>query len=108
MQWKICAGLSFAVEVLLFGKWAKLLLRAGIKANEVPKELQNNLQGTFYKGDWQSLTKDERINRLSDTIDAYAKSKSDFSGELTIEKLRKMHELSRQTTISKRGRIQRT
>jgi len=96
----ICAGLSFAVEILPFGKWAKMLLRAGIKANEIPDGLKNNLQRTFYKGDWQSLTKDERINRLSDTIDAYAKSKSDFSGELTVEKLRKMHELSRQTTIS--------
>lgn len=96
----ICAGLSFAVEILPFGKWAKMLLRAGIKANEIPDGLKNNLQRTFYKGDWQSLTKDERINRLSDTIDAYAKSKSDFSGDLTVEKLRKMHELSRQTTIS--------
>jgi len=96
----ICAGLSFAVEVLPFGKWAKMLLRAGIKANEIPKELQNKLQGTFYRNDWQSLTRDERINRLSDTIDTYSKSKSDFSGDVTIEKLRKMHELSRQMEIS--------
>ena len=96
----ICAGLSFAVEVLPLGKWAKMLLRAGIKANEIPSELKNKIQGTFYKGDWQSLTKDERINRLSDTIDTYAKSKSDFSGKVTVEKLRKMHELSRHMEIS--------
>ena len=62
--------------------------------------LKSRLQGTFYRSDWQSLTKEERINRLTDTIDTYAKSKSDFSGKVTVEKLRKMHEFSRQMEIS--------
>lgn len=96
----ICAGLSFAVEVLPFGKWAKMLLRAGIKANDVPADLKNKIQGTFYKGDWSNLSRDERISRLSDTIDTYSKSKSGFSGKVTVDKLRKMHELSRQMEIS--------
>lgn len=96
----ICAGLSFAVEMLPFGKWAKMLLRAGIKANEVPDRLKGKLQETFYKGDWSNLSRDERINRLSDTIDTYAKSKSGFSGKVTVEKLRRMYELSRNMEIS--------
>ena len=96
----ICAGLSFAVEVLPFGKWAKMLLRAGVKANEIPDALKSKLQGTFYRGDWHSLNREERINRLTDIIDTYAKSKSDFSGKVTVEKLRKMHEVSRQMAIS--------
>ena len=96
----ICAGLSFAVELLPMGKWAKMLLRAGIKANEVPNDLRGKLQGTFYKNDWSNLSKDERINRLNDTIDTYSKNKSGFSGKVTVDKLRKMHELSRQMQIS--------
>lgn len=96
----ICAGLAFAVDKLPFPIWAKILLRAGVKANEVPDVLKSRLQGTFYRSDWQSLTKEERINRLTDTIDTYAKSKSDFSGKVTVEKLRKMHEFSRQMEFS--------
>lgn len=96
----ICAGLAFAVDKLPFPIWAKILLRAGVKANEIPDVLKKNLQGTFYRSDWQTLNKEERINRLTDTIDNYAKSKSDFSGKVTVEKLRKMHEFSRQMEIS--------
>ena len=96
----IFAGLSFAVNLLPLGRWAKWLLRAGVKANDLPADLKSKLQGIFYRGDWQSLSKDERIQRFENTIDTYSKTKSDFSGRLTPEKLAKMHEHSRRMEIT--------
>ena len=96
----INSGLSFAIEALPFGKWAKLLLREGIKVNGIPEDLQKKLRGAFYRSDWGSLSKDERIGRLTDTINDYLRSKSDFSGNITTEKLHKMYELSRQVEIT--------
>ena len=43
----ICTGLSFAVELLSFGKWSRMLLRARIKTNDMHIALQNKLKGTF-------------------------------------------------------------
>ena len=96
----ISAGISFAVEALPFGKWAKMLLRAGIKANDLPPALQNKLKGTFYKNDWLTLSRDERTNRLKEAIESYSADNSSFAGRLTREKLQKMHELSRQMEIT--------
>lgn len=96
----VFAGLSVAVNLLPLGRWAKLLLRAGVKANDLPADLKSKLQGVFYRGDWQNLSKDERIQRFENTIDSYSKTKSDFSGRLTPEKLAKMHEHSRHMEIT--------
>ena len=96
----IVNGLAVAVDFLPMGKWAKMLVRAGIKLNEMPAALKNKLQGEFYKGEWANFTKDERINRLDNIFRSYVKDKSPISGKLTLEKLEYLHKLSKATEIT--------
>lgn len=95
----ITNGLTIAADFLPLGKWAKLILRGGIKLNEMPANLKSKLQSIFYNADWANLSKDDRVKKLEKIFSSYVAENSKISGKLTVEKLEYLHKLSKVTEI---------
>ncbi len=78
---QICKGASFAVDLLPFGKWAKLLMKAGlnlaqIKADKSVKrrdKLDNKLEDLFYSPDWSRFADEQKTQSIEKIIGTYAK-----------------------------------
>lgn len=82
---QICKGASLAVDLLPFGKWAKLLMKAGINlatinADKTIRErdkLDNKLEDLFYafdgKNNWAKFSAEQKIQAVEKIIGAYAK-----------------------------------
>lgn len=82
---QICKGASLAVELLPFGKWAKLLMKGGINlaaidADKSIKErdkLDEKLEDLFYaydtKNNWGRFSAEQKISSIEKVIGAYAK-----------------------------------
>ena len=79
---QICKGMSFAVELLPFGKWAKLLMKCGINLAQIKTDksikgrdkLDHKLEDLFYSPNWSRLVKEERTQSIENAINAYAKA----------------------------------
>lgn len=65
-------GASLALDLLPMSKWGKMLLKAGIKLDEMTPELKRNLSNTIYKSDWANLSQNEKKQRLEEIIERYA------------------------------------
>lgn len=64
-------GASLALDLLPMGKWGKMLLKAGIKLQELNPVLKKKLQNVIYKPNWSTLTKEEKTQRLEDAVSSY-------------------------------------
>ena len=77
---QICKGASLAVDLLPFGKWAKLLMKAGINLAAVdadrtvkPRDkLDKKLEGLFYSQNWLGMQKEQRTQSIDNIINDYA------------------------------------
>ena len=65
-------GASLALDLLPMSKWGKILLKAGIKLEEMTPELKRKLTNAIYKGDWGNLSQNEKKKRLEEIIGKYA------------------------------------
>lgn len=99
---KICEGASFVVDVLPFGKWAKLAMKAGINLAELKKDitvknrdkLDSKLEDLFYSGsNWTSLSQQQREQAVEEVIRNYrvAKKESESVGTFASQ-LNELHE----------------
>lgn len=79
---QICKGASLAVELLPFGKWAKLLMKAGINLAQINADksikgrdkLDHKLEDLFYTQNWLRLPEEQRTQSIENAINAYAKA----------------------------------
>ena len=79
---QICKGASLAVELLPFGKWAKLLMKGGINLIAVDADksikrrdkLDNKLEDLFYAQNWSRLPEEQKTQSIENAINAYAKT----------------------------------
>ena len=86
---QICKGTSFAVELLPFGKWAKLLMRAGINLAQIKADksvkgrdkLDHKLEDLFYAQNWANLPADQKTRSIENTVNAYVKSGNTQTGD---------------------------
>ncbi len=77
---QICNGASLAVELLPFGKWAKLLMKGGINLAAVDADksikrrdkLDNKLEDLFYAQNWSRLPNEQKTQSIENAINAYA------------------------------------
>ena len=112
---QICKGASLAVDLLPFGKWAKLLMKGGINlaaidADKSIKErdkLDEKLEDLFYaydtKNNWGRFSAEQKISSIEKVIGSYAKqnipqSKSDNAESL----LSQLDEIQERAKNSKR------
>lgn len=82
---QICKGASLAVELLPFGKWAKLLLKGGINLAAVDTDrnikdkdkLNEKLEDLFYafdgKNNWGRFSAEQKLQAIEKVIAAYSK-----------------------------------
>lgn len=80
----LCKGTYLAIDLLPFGKWAKLLIKAGINLNAVSSEkslsdinmLNSKLEDLFYnpKNNWLRLSAEQKVQAIENVINAYAHS----------------------------------
>ena len=76
---QICKGASLAVELLPFGKWAKLLLKGGINLAVIDADrsikrrdkLDNKLEDLFYAQNWSRLPNEQKTQSIENIINAY-------------------------------------
>ncbi|MBQ3452332.1 MAG: hypothetical protein IJG32_08700, partial [Selenomonadaceae bacterium] len=76
---QICKGASLAVELLPFGKWAKLLLKGGINLAVIDADrsikrrdkLDNKLEDLFYAPNWSRLPNEQKTQSIENIINAY-------------------------------------
>lgn len=79
---QICKGASLAVELLPFGKWAKLLMKGGINLAAIDADrsikrrdkLDNKLEDLFYSQNWAGLPKEQKLQLIEKVIGYYAKA----------------------------------
>ena len=79
---QICNGASLAVELLPFGKWAKVLMKGGINLTAIDADksiksrdkLDNKLEDLFYAQNWSQLPEEQRTKSIENAINAYAKA----------------------------------
>ena len=66
----ITKGAALAVDILPMGKWAKLLMRAGINLmdSQNTQKLDNKLRNLFSSDDWIKFNKDQRIKAIENEI----------------------------------------
>jgi len=98
----ICKGASIAVDLLPFGKWAKLLLKGGINLAQIntdktikgSEKLDRKLENIIYSQSWNSLNEDQRKQSIENAINAYAKvGRAQFNGsDSLISQLDNLHE----------------
>ena len=77
---QICKGSSLAVDLLPFGKWAKLLMKGGINLAAVDADrsikrrdkLDNKLEDLFYAQSWAWLPNDQKAESIENVINSYA------------------------------------
>lgn len=77
---QICKGASLAVDLLPFGKWAKLLMKGGINLAAVDADksikrrdkLDNKLEDLFYAQNWSRLPNEQKTQSIENAINAYA------------------------------------
>ena len=96
---QIRKGADLAIDLLPLGKWAKLIMKAGINLQEMKSDrsvkdrdkLDSKLEDLFYtydsKNNWTTMSADQRMKAIDSVIGDYAKSnpqqKSSNSGTLT-------------------------
>ena len=79
---QICKGASLAVELLPFGKWAKLLMKGGINLAAIDADksikrrdkLDNKLEDLFYAQNWSKCNREQKTQSIENAINAYAKT----------------------------------
>ena len=79
---QICKGASFAVELLPFGKWAKLLMKSGINLAQIKADksikgrdkIDHKLEDLFYSQNWSKCDREQKTASIENTISAYAKA----------------------------------
>ena len=96
---QICKGAAVAVEFLPFGKWAKLLMKAGINLAAIDADrtvksrdkLDKKLEGLFYSQNWLAMQKEQRNQSIENVINSYANqggaSAEENSGETLLAQL---------------------
>ncbi len=80
----LCKGAYLAIDLLPFGKWAKLLMKAGInltasnsdKSVSDINRLDSKLEDLFYnsKNNWIRLSAEQKVQAIEKVINAYAHS----------------------------------
>lgn len=110
---QICKGASLAVDLLPFGKWAKLLMKGGINLLAVDADrnikdkdkLDEKLEDLFYtfdgKNNWGRFSAEQKISSIEKVIAAYSKqnvtqSESD-NAELLLSQLDKIQERAKKS-----------
>jgi len=110
---QICKGASLAVELLPFGKWAKVLMKGGINLAAVDADrnikdkdkLDDKLEDLFYafdgKNNWAKFSAEQKIQSIEKVIGAYAKqnipqNKSDNAKSL-LSQLDKIQERAKKS-----------
>ncbi|MBR0288994.1 MAG: dynamin family protein, partial [Selenomonadaceae bacterium] len=76
---QICKGASLVVELLPFGKWAKLLMKGGINLAAIDADrsikrrdkLDNKLEDLFYAQNWSRLLEEQKTQSIENAINAY-------------------------------------
>ena len=103
---QICKGASYAVDLLPFGKWAKLMMKAGINLVDIQADksiknrdkLGNKLEDLFYSTDlkWANLSPDQRTQTIENLIKSYkVNSKENVAVETLASKFDELHELAK-------------
>ena len=112
---QICKGASLAVDLLPFGKWAKLLMKGGInlaaidadKSIKERNKLDEKLEDLFYaydtKNNWAKFSAEQKLQAVEKVIGSYAKqnipqNKSDDAESL----LNQLDEIQSRAKNSKR------
>ncbi|MBR0061737.1 MAG: hypothetical protein IJP68_09705, partial [Selenomonadaceae bacterium] len=110
---QICKGASLAVELLPFGKWAKLLMKGGINLAAVDADrnikdkdkLDEKLEDLFYtydsKNNWGRFSAEQKLQEIEKVIVAYSKQnisqdKSD-NAELLLSQLDEIQERAKKS-----------
>lgn len=100
-------GASLALDFLPMSKWGKMLLKAGIKMQDMNPALKKKLQDVIYKGNWGNLTKQEKTKRLEEALSSYIKENpvspiiGGTSGRITLsdnpmaKRLLTLHQMSK-------------
>ena len=112
---QVCKGASLAVDLLPFGKWAKLLMKAGInlaqlknnKALKYEDQLGFKLENLFYtynsKNYWARFSAEQKTQAIEGVINEYSKQKfttSTATGDLPLAvELNKIHERARNSNL---------
>ena len=103
---QICKGASYAVDLLPFGKWAKLIMKAGINLVDVQADksiknrdkLGNKLEDLFYGTNlkWTSLSSEQRTQAIENLIKTYKlTNKDNEAAETLASKFDELHELAK-------------
>ena len=83
---QICNGVSLAIELLPFGKWAKLLMKAGVDLAQIQTDktiksrdkLDTKLENLFYNANreknWAGMSAEQKTQAIENVIDTYAKN----------------------------------
>ena len=98
--------IALALNLLPIGKWAKLLMNAGIILNQInSSNLRDILERIFYQRNWSSHSELKRMNKIEEIILDYAKSygnksvpqNTEVKSDSLISQLNEMHARARET-----------
>ena len=105
---QICKGAFIDIEKLPVGKWAKLLMKAGINLQSnknLSDSLETKLEDLFYsydnKNNWTRFSADQKIKAIEKVINTYAHGVSQSSADDEPNNLPKqLDEIQRRAKIS--------
>lgn len=85
---RIREGAAIAVDLLPFGKWAKLLMKAGLNLTQIQDDksinrhdkLDRKIGALLYSQNWSQLSDEEKKQSIENTINEYSKMGGAYAG----------------------------
>lgn len=105
----IYKGLDIASDLIPVGKWAKLIMKAGINLAKIQDDrsirdsnkIDNKIEDLIYKDSWKQLNKEEREQKLSDLMQSYIAANNSESNVGINAYLEELNEKARNSVSMK-------
>lgn len=97
---QLCNGAALAIDLLPLGKWAKILVNAGINLAEMSKDtsakdgdkFKEEFEMLIYKNSWEKRPTEERKQALDEFITSVNAANKKFGSDIFADALESLHE----------------
>lgn len=86
---QICKGADLALELIPIGKWAKLIMKAGVNLANIQidqnirkrDKIDSKIEDLVYHESWEKLNAEQRMRKLENIIQSYGSSSTEEKNE---------------------------